>query len=100
MYLLLLFIYIYTNANIINYTVIFTLLISQYYTKLYAAAAMFSVIETTTERIMFLKVVYYDERFGVFIVLKKIFFNWLLYYKITKRPIIIQSWHAWCISCL
>ena len=99
MYLLLLFIYIYTN--IINYTVIFTLLISQYYTKLYAAAAaMFSVIETTTERIMFLKVVYYDERFGVFIVLKKNFFNWLLYYKITKRPIIIQSWHAWCISCL
>ena len=71
MYLLLLFIYIYTN--IINYTVIFTLLISQYYTKLYAAAAMFSVIETTTERIMFLKVVYYDERFGVFIVLKKKF---------------------------
>ena len=33
----------------------------------------FAVIETTTERIMFLKMVYYDERFGVFIVLKKIF---------------------------
>ena len=34
---------------------------------------MFSVIETTTERIMFLKVVlYYGERFGVFIVFKKI----------------------------
>ena len=49
LYVFIIVIYIYTNANIINYTVIFSLLISQYY---YAMLLCFAIIETTAERIM------------------------------------------------